>query len=200
MQVRERILKAAVDVFSELGFRGATTRRIAQSAGVSEVTLFRHFGSKARLLHEAIACEGGRQPLVALPDPPGHPRSELLAWAADQLRTMRERRAFIRTCLATMQEHPEVLPPGSPPARATHALANYLRRLQAGGLAAASFDPGIAAPMLMGVLFADAMGRDTMPDLYRNDPDLALNAYVDLFLRGIGCGRDGEPPAPGDPS
>ena len=24
--------------------------------------------------------------------------------------------------------------------------------------------------MLMGVLFADAMGRDIMPDMYRNEP------------------------------
>jgi hypothetical protein len=42
--------------------------------------------------------------------------------------------------------------------------------------------------MLMGVLFADAMGRDVMPDMYQNDPDEALDQYVRLFLRAIGVG------------
>jgi hypothetical protein len=45
-----------------------------------------------------------------------------------------------------------------------------------------------ASTMLMGVLFADAMGRDIMPDMYRNDPEHALDQYVKLFLRGIGVG------------
>jgi hypothetical protein len=43
--------------------------------------------------------------------------------------------------------------------------------------------------MLMGALFADAMGRDIMPDLYRNEPEQALDEYVRLFLRSIGVGR-----------
>lgn len=186
MDVRDKILKAAVSVFSEVGFRGATTRRIAQTAGVSEITLFRHFGSKGRLLHEAITCEGTQAPRVPLPDEPVDPRRELLAWAGNQLRNLRERRAFIRTCMAEIEEHPEVLPPGSPPAIATLSLADYLRRLKARGTATAPFDPDIAAPMLMGTLFADAMGRDTMPDVYRNDPDRALTQYVELFLRSVG--------------
>jgi hypothetical protein len=42
--------------------------------------------------------------------------------------------------------------------------------------------------MLMGALFADAMGRDIMPDLYRTGPDEALDQYVRLFLRGLGVG------------
>ena len=46
MDVREQLLEAAVKVFAIAGFRGATTRRIAQEAGVNEVTLFRQFGSK----------------------------------------------------------------------------------------------------------------------------------------------------------
>ena len=46
MDVREALLKSATKVFAEVGSRGATTRRIAQEAGVNEVTLFRHFQSK----------------------------------------------------------------------------------------------------------------------------------------------------------
>lgn len=197
MDVRDRILKAAVSVFSEVGFRGATTRRIARAADVSEVTLFRHFGSKERLLHEAIACEGIQAPRVPLPDPPGDPARELLSWAGDQFRHLQERRSFIRTCLAEIEEHPEMVPPGSPAALATRSLADYLRRARTMGLATAPFDPDVAAPMLMGTLFADAMGRDAMPDLYQNDPDWALAQYVEMFLRAIGA----QPaPVPLDPS
>jgi hypothetical protein len=41
--------------------------------------------------------------------------------------------------------------------------------------------------MLMGTLFADAMGRDVMPDLFGPDPDQAVEHYVDLLLRAIGA-------------
>jgi len=51
---RETILAAALRLFSQRGFLGATTRRIAGEAGVAEVTLFRHFGSKEKLFGEVI--------------------------------------------------------------------------------------------------------------------------------------------------
>ena len=54
MDVREALLKAAIKAFSEAGMRGATTRRIAQEAGVNEVTLYRHFRSKDDLIDAAL--------------------------------------------------------------------------------------------------------------------------------------------------
>lgn len=50
----ERILDAAMAVFSEKGYRNATTRDIADRAHVNEVTLFRHFGSKESLFEETV--------------------------------------------------------------------------------------------------------------------------------------------------
>jgi AcrR family transcriptional regulator len=50
---RDRLLAAAADVFAEKGFRGATTRDIAERAGITEPMLFRHFGSKRALFEEA---------------------------------------------------------------------------------------------------------------------------------------------------
>ena len=69
------------------------------------------------------------------------------------------------------------------------SLSRYLRRLRGSGMAKAPFDEVAASAMLMGVLFADAMGRDIMPDMYHNDPDQALDQYVRLFLRAIGVGQ-----------
>lgn len=48
------ILNAAVKVFGEKGFSGATTKEIAQAAGVSEGTIFRHFANKTEVLHELV--------------------------------------------------------------------------------------------------------------------------------------------------
>jgi AcrR family transcriptional regulator len=50
---RNKILQAALVLIRKKGFKGATTRAIAEEAGVNEVTLFRHFKNKAGLI-EAI--------------------------------------------------------------------------------------------------------------------------------------------------
>lgn len=52
--MRPLLLDAAVRVFSERGYAGATTREIAEAAGTTEALLFRHFGSKANLFEVAV--------------------------------------------------------------------------------------------------------------------------------------------------
>ncbi|MDD2620480.1 MAG: TetR/AcrR family transcriptional regulator [Syntrophomonadaceae bacterium] len=47
----EAILQAAIKVFSEKGYSGATTKEIADEAGVSVGTLFRHFPNKEEILN-----------------------------------------------------------------------------------------------------------------------------------------------------
>jgi AcrR family transcriptional regulator len=48
------LLDAARDQFARQDYRSTTTREIADAAGVAEPLLFRHFGSKAALFHEAL--------------------------------------------------------------------------------------------------------------------------------------------------
>lgn len=50
----EKLLLAAIDVMSMKGYNGASTKEIAAKAGVNEVTLFRHYGNKAKLLEAAL--------------------------------------------------------------------------------------------------------------------------------------------------
>src|SRR5688500_10191453 len=61
---RKKLQTAALELFSQQGFRGTTTRAIARAAGVSEALLFRHFPSKEDLywsvLEEQCAVRGGR--------------------------------------------------------------------------------------------------------------------------------------------
>lgn len=54
---KEKILKAALELFAKDGYRVTSTSKIATKAGVSEGLIFRHFTSKVGLL-EAIIKEG----------------------------------------------------------------------------------------------------------------------------------------------
>jgi TetR/AcrR family transcriptional regulator len=49
----ENILDAALAVLAREGYGGATTKKIAEEAGINEVTLFRKFKSKENLIQEA---------------------------------------------------------------------------------------------------------------------------------------------------
>lgn len=51
---RERILQAAIDAFARSGFHGASTREIAEIAGVTDALLFYHFKNKADLYLAAV--------------------------------------------------------------------------------------------------------------------------------------------------
>lgn len=50
-----RIIEAALELLGKVGYKGTTTREIAQRAGINEVTLFRRFGSKESLAREATS-------------------------------------------------------------------------------------------------------------------------------------------------
>jgi len=51
---REQILQGAMRLFAEKGFRGTTTREIAQHLGISEALMFKYFPSKEALYRAII--------------------------------------------------------------------------------------------------------------------------------------------------
>jgi TetR/AcrR family transcriptional regulator, cholesterol catabolism regulator len=68
-RTRARILDAAVQLFSEVGYIEATTADIAERAGVTKRTLYRHMRSKERMLaelHRDFLDEGLRRLEVVL--------------------------------------------------------------------------------------------------------------------------------------
>ena len=187
MDLRDRILDAAATVYAETGFRGATTRRIAERAGVNEITLFRHFGSKTRLLHEAVKCAGLGSNLCPLPRRPIDPPAELRAWAAGTYLFLYERRSLIRTAMGEMEERPELLPGGeSPTVCAGRDLHDYLTKLRDDGWIGSEVDLRAAAMMLMGTLFGDAVTRDFVPPAFLVPPDTTVDHYLALFVRALG--------------
>lgn len=183
---RTRLLEAAAQVFSEAGFRGATTRRIAEVAGVNEVTLFRLFGSKAQLLTEALACvHPARQ--CGLPEDPGHVERELTAWATEHLALMRGMRTVLRRTLAELDDHPDMREVISA-TRKPHLdkLLEYCARVRKPRTAAERDQLRTACTMLASSLFADALGRDVVPAAYPDPEDEAARKYVRVFLTLLG--------------
>ena len=51
---RFSIIRAAMDVFARLGFKGTTTKEIAEASGISEAIIFRHFATKHDLYSAII--------------------------------------------------------------------------------------------------------------------------------------------------
>jgi hypothetical protein len=69
--------------------------------------------------------------------------------------------------------------------RMADELADYLSRLRRLGLASGTWHERVATAMLMGALFADAMGRDAMPARYPLGVRDSIERYVDLLLEAI---------------
>jgi AcrR family transcriptional regulator len=192
MDTRSTILNAAVQVFSQHGFRGSTTRRIADAASVNEVTIFRYFGSKEALLQEAIRgsdVDAFSSPLPAIPQ---NPARELTLWCTAVINHLHSRSSVIRKCMGEMEERPELSSQATDaPLRATNELCAYFRHLKSHGFTEEEFDPNVASAMLIGSLFHDAMGRDMMPDAYPKPSAKAPGKYAQFILRALGV-RDVE--------
>lgn len=187
MKSRDEILAAAGAVFAQHGFRGSTTRRIADAAGVNEITLFRQFGSKEVLIREAMRHMTQSVGLHALPEIPVDPETELTGWSESFIKHLRLQSSIIRKTMSEVEERPEMSECASfVPRQASNDLCLYLTALKRQGSAMEEFDPKTAAAMLMGSIFADAMGRDMMPDVYPQPADKAARMYTRLLLQAIG--------------
>jgi AcrR family transcriptional regulator len=188
MSNRNKILDAALRVYSKEGFRGATTKLIAQEAGVNEVTLFRQFGSKLALIEASIVYHIEQTQVDPLPEEPRDPDREITAWCRAHMANMRDSRALMRKFMCELQQYPEMLARmKTSPAFRPGDLAEYVTRLQAQGKAGTDFNVQAAVQMLRGALFADAMGRDFNPSVFPDPEEEAPAFYAQLFLRAIGA-------------
>jgi len=72
---RQRLLRAALELYTTIGFRATTTPAIAARAGVAEGTIYRHFSGKEHLLN-AVYRGAQRWGAGLVRDPEGeHPLS-----------------------------------------------------------------------------------------------------------------------------
>jgi len=54
-RAREKIIETATELFKKVGFSHVSVARIAEQAGVSQVTVFNHFGDKYTLIETVVA-------------------------------------------------------------------------------------------------------------------------------------------------
>ena len=94
---REQILDVASGLFAEQGYRGTTTRLIAERAAVTEALIFRHFPSKEELywsvLERKLNSGGARERMQEILDAGGNDQYVLSRLAYEVL----ERRARDQT-------------------------------------------------------------------------------------------------------
>lgn len=90
---RRQLLTAAVDVFADHGFSGASMNDVAEAAGVTKPVLYQHFASKKALYGELVEDLGRHleRAIVVAVDEAGGPRQQVEAgfrayfrWATSQ--------------------------------------------------------------------------------------------------------------------
>ncbi len=184
---RDHILSAAARLYGEHGFRGTTTRLIAERAGVNEVTLFRLFGSKTALLLEALRSHGAVRPTAELPAVPRQPAHELTEWIVQKRRALASMRSLIRKAMSDFEENPAMPRCMTDGTEGTHAtVRGYFERLAEAGFIARDADIPAATAMLVSAVFQDAIARDMMPQLFPQPSAAAPAAYARACLRSLG--------------
>ena len=188
---RARLIEATRSVVRDVGYAHASTRSIAQAAGVAEGTIYRHFPHKTALFFAAVLESNASVVawVTELPARAGEASVEgNLIDAAGQLASLRDEIMPLELAIAAdpelaaqrrlaMEAAGPALPPGPP-----EAVAAYLAAEQRLGRVREDIDPQEAARLLLGMLFA----LGTMPTIGDEglSPDRVASA-VRLMVRGI---------------
>ncbi len=187
-ETRERILVAAREVIGRKGKRGATTREIADVAGVNEATIFRHFGTKEALL---VACAQHFCGYLELQDVAtrlnGDLSGDLLTLARLMFARFESLQDMIRWSLVEQEYEKDIFAETTwrPQLAILAVLTEFMERRIAGGELRG--DAQQLAVVFMGLVFMHALSVKKFPDsyLHRSKPDVALRFYIDVFLNGV---------------
>jgi AcrR family transcriptional regulator len=182
-ETHEKILDVTLRLYAERGYLGTTTRRVAEEAGVNEVTLFRHFGSKDALIRSAIeAAEARSAPRIDYETT--DPDAEVRRWVRLVFAHYYQSRNLICQVMADMVQYPDMAP------RVCDDTNQEFNQLD--GFIAHLIARGVLPPLdelarkttagsLFGGIFTHAMWRDYIPDIPPVEP--VLEGYVDAFWR-----------------
>jgi len=218
---RVQIVAVAMRLFSERGFRGTTTKEIAQAAGVSEAIIFRHFATKEELYTAIIdhkSCSGlgaGLKESEAGAGGGAHSMAEhLRCHIGEAMERGEDRAVFEGLALAMMEHHeadPQFLRLLLYSALEGHQLAqifwdrnvrvmyeflgSYIRRRQKEG-ALRDADPFVVVRALTGSVIHHSLNNT----LWDKDPErrilnisneAAARAFADVILNGVAAGASG---------
>ncbi|MCO1659670.1 TetR/AcrR family transcriptional regulator [Pseudonocardia humida] len=169
-ETRERLLRAAADVFARRGYDGTRVADIAAEAGVSNGALYAHFDSKAELMVAALRTHG-RQLMAELFDAdPGQPITGLLLEVGRKLPRRRDARGYLVVeALVSARRDEDV---ARPMRDYTGEKADWLAELVRIGQAGGELDPGLSPTALAHFCLLLGMGSALVtPDLHGVDDD-----------------------------
>ena len=184
----QRILEAALMVFSRDGISGATTREIARVAKVNEVTLFRYFKNKNELLRRAVLCSAARYEQVfaeASLESPDDLHRTVRSYAQAYANKLQENEDLVRTFMGELKRHLKLwrsLFAESAKASRQKFIA-YLKAGQKAGLVRKELDAETAADALTGMLMSGTLRRPLTDSFYSSKR--YVETCVELYLRGI---------------
>jgi len=185
---RDRILTAAVNIMSRRGYARATTRAIAEAAGVNEVTLFRHFGNKRNLLSEMIQQHSALPDLTDLIEYQltGDYRQDLILIARVFFRSITERKEALRLMLCEAKELPEIQEiVVKIPDQLRKVITRYFQQKIEANIVR-QMNPEIMAQGFLGMFFSYGIAREMLgANIAMEVPQETLMAeFVDIFVDG----------------
>ena len=197
---RQRLLDAAFRVCAERGLQGATTREIADAAHVNEVTLFRHFGSKEKLISAVFERSVAAQTeSLSETEPDANDLGrDLTRYARRYDQMLMANEALIRTLIGESKRHPQeawqVICEAVRPMR--ERLIDYLRSAQKAGSVRGDIPLGPTIDAFTGMLLSGMLRRTGFKQaMVDYSADEYVANVVALFLRGIAA-----PEAPTEPA
>jgi TetR/AcrR family transcriptional regulator len=188
---RAQILGVAVQLFAQKGFKGTTTREIADRSRVNEAILFRHFPHKEDLYWAVVDSKcglaKGRKDLQRILDKKS-PRDALVKLAEEILRRNREDPTMTRIFFYTALENHELSQRlfRAYSLRYYDILADYIR----GQIRRGAFrrvDPHLAARSFLGMVAEHYQSQELFGGKrYRKfDPRHVSETLADIWLGGL---------------
>ncbi|MEZ4661233.1 MAG: TetR/AcrR family transcriptional regulator [Caldilineaceae bacterium] len=175
-----QIYAAAINIFMSLGYDGATTKEIADIAGVNEVTLFRKFGSKAGLFERAIAHQLADTPLNRLVYT-GNLEADMLAIVEAYVETNATYGDIIAIILIELPRNPDLQGALDTPWRNVQGIIKIIQQYQTQGLLKHE-SPLAAISALIGPIMINQMFRSA--NLAMPVPAIDPRTHVESFLYG----------------
>ncbi len=175
-----RIFTAAIDQLMARGYDGATTRDIADAAGVNEVTLFRRYGSKAGLIEQAIASRLADTPLNRLAYT-GDLEADLVSLVRAYLLTNEAHGDIVPLILIEVSRHPDLRSSMEVPWRNLDGVIGIIQRYQRDGLLGQEHPLSVIGSLLGPVMIIQMLRR---ANLQLEAPIVDPEAHVEAFLRG----------------
>jgi AcrR family transcriptional regulator len=185
----QRIIGAAARAFALFGLQGATTRQIAQDANVNEVTLFRHFRSKEKLIAAVVehTFAGQDEPAFAPADATPGLGAGLRRYLQRYDELLESNILLVRTMVGEIHRHEDqeacVFKAIFFPVKA--ALVLTIEAARARGEVRPEVDAVVAADLLGSMIFLDVLRRSSPWSRPTYQKKQYLDTAIEVLLRGI---------------